>query len=68
MKTQQAYYATRDRNGTEDEITIHAPDGRAMAFIWFWDEPDELARADADAKKADARLIVDALNAYTKGA
>ena len=32
------YYATQDRNGTEDEITIHAPDGRPLAVIQYWEE------------------------------
>jgi hypothetical protein len=56
-----AYYATLDRNGTEDEITIHAPDGRRMLCVAFWDEDDI---PDADQLKADAMLIVKALNAY----
>src|SRR5690349_16219223 len=31
QRRDRGYYATQGRNGTEDEITIHAPDGRAMA-------------------------------------
>ena len=58
MKT--LYYHTQDRNGTEDEILIHAPDGTEMACIWFWDQGDERSAAI----KADAQLIVDAINAY----
>ena len=56
------YYATLDRNGTEDEITIWSPHSRSLAFIWFWD--DEEADSAAAHAKAGARLIVDALNAY----
>ena len=52
------YFSTIDRNGTENEIAIHAPDGRAMMFIQFWGEEGEAA----DQVKADAKLIVDALN------
>jgi hypothetical protein len=55
------YYATLDRNGTEDEITIFTPDGRRMLCVAFWDEPDI---ASAGQLKADAVLIVNALNAY----
>ena len=62
MTTRPTYHATIDRNGTEDEITIHAPDGRAMAAIQFWDKGEE----GATEAKADAELIVDALNAYAK--
>lgn len=63
MTKRKRYYATVDRNGTEDEITIHAPDGNCMAFIWLWDEPD---CPEAKRKKADATLIVNALNAYRR--
>jgi hypothetical protein len=55
------YYAALGRNGTEDEITIVSPSGESLAYIWFWDEPDT---RDARRAKADARLILDALNAY----
>lgn len=48
------YHLSRDKNGTEDEIRIHAPDGRIMASIFFWDESEQA--------EADARLIVEALN------
>jgi hypothetical protein len=57
----RTYYATLDRNGTEDEITIISPSGESLAYIWFWDEPDT---RDARKAEADARLIMDALNAY----
>jgi hypothetical protein len=55
------YYATLDRNGTEDEISIRTPEGRELAFIWFWDDAD---CPHAAAKKVDAEFIVAALNAY----
>ena len=55
------YYATLDRNGTEDEITIVSPSGESLAYIWFWDEPDT---RDARNAKATARRILNALNAY----
>jgi hypothetical protein len=55
------YYATLDRNGTEDEITIVSPSGESLAYIWFWDEPDT---RDANKAKADGMLILNALNAY----
>ncbi len=59
----QAYHASR-RNGTEDEFIIHAPGGREMAYIWFWDqEYDQPGVGDQEAR-ADVRRIVDALNAY----
>ena len=40
MTTRHPYHATIDRNGTEDEIAIRNPDGRCIAFIWLWEEPD----------------------------
>jgi hypothetical protein len=55
------YYATLGRNGTEDEITIVSPSGESLAYIWFWDEPDT---RDASQAKRDARLILNALDAY----
>ena len=55
------YYATLDRDGTEDEITIFTPNGRPMLRVAFWDEPDI---ASAEQLKTDALLIVSALNAY----
>jgi hypothetical protein len=64
MTQEMLYHLTTCRNGTEDEFAIHAPDGRQMAFIWFWDEPDSDHAARA---LADAQLIVDALNAFRKG-
>jgi hypothetical protein len=57
------YYATMDRNGTEDEIAIRTPDGRVMAYMQFWDEPDI---PEAKTHKDDATLIVKALNAYRR--
>jgi len=58
------YHTGLGRNGTEDEITIHAPDGRGLAHIWFWDAtPDQPGAGDRQAK-ADAQLLVEALNAY----
>ena len=63
-KAPEGYHASLGRNGTEDEITIRAPDGRALAQIWFWDEePDQPGVGDQQAK-ADAQLLVAALNAY----
>jgi len=55
------YHATIDRNGTEDELTIHTPEGRPMLCVEFWDEPDSVT---AQQLKKDALLIVKALNAY----
>lgn len=66
MTKQKRYYTTQDRNGTEDEITIRTPDGKSMAFLWFWDEQDEAAKPQADRAKADAWLIVEALNDHQK--
>jgi hypothetical protein len=68
MTKRKQYYATFDRNGTEDEIVLYTPEGRAMLSVAFWDEPyrdkhdpNQLA---IDQKKADAALILNALNAY----
>jgi hypothetical protein len=64
LQVPDGYHTSLGRNGTEDEITIHAPDGRGLAHIWFWDEePDQPGVGDKRAK-ADAQLIVEALNAY----
>jgi hypothetical protein len=60
----QGYHISQDRNGTEDEITIHAPGGRELAYIWFWDEEYDQPGVGDQQAKADARHIVDALNAY----
>lgn len=57
------YYLTYGRNGTEDEITIHRPNGDEMAIIQYWDEPDT---NDAERVEKTAQHIVDALNAYDK--
>jgi hypothetical protein len=66
-KREEGYYTSQDRNGTEDEITIHAPDGRELAYIWFWEaEADQPGAGDQEAK-ADAQHIVAALNAYRPG-
>jgi hypothetical protein len=59
------YYATLDRNGTEDEITLYTPEGRRMLCVSFWDEADI---PEAGQFKADAGLIVEALNAYHRPA
>lgn len=61
MTKRKKYYLSLDRNGTEDEITIHAPNGRGIAFIWFWDDAECVEAAQ---KHRDAKLIVDALNAF----
>jgi hypothetical protein len=70
MKKSKKYYATFDRNGTEDEIIIHTPQGRPMLSVAFWDEqflePDDPEWVAIDQKKADAMLIVNALNAYPR--
>ena len=47
-----------------DEIIICTPDGRPIAYLQFCDDPDEECRPIADKHKADAGLIVAALNAY----
>lgn len=61
MKKQ--FHTTYRRNGTEDEILICRPNGDALAFIQYWDEPDT---NDAAIAEATARHIVEALNAYRK--
>ena len=60
----QGYYTSQRRNGTEDEIVIHAPDGREMAYIWFWDKGWDGPGAGDKTAKTDARRIINALNAY----
>jgi hypothetical protein len=64
MTTRKPYYLMLAREAAMDEITIHAPNGRPMASIAFWDEDDEFATPAADRAKADAELIIKALNAY----
>jgi len=60
----QGYYASIGHNGSEDEITIHAPDDRPMAGIRFWTEEfKEPGVLDKEAQ-AESKLIVGALNAY----
>jgi hypothetical protein len=61
MTEDTRYHLTLDRNGAEDEIIIMSPQGKSLAFIWFWDLEDYPAAAEA---KASAKLIVDALNAF----
>jgi hypothetical protein len=62
------YHATLDRNGTEDEITIYTPEGRPMLCVGFWDayDDEDLNKPDVDQLKADAVLIVEALNTFEK--
>ena len=64
------FYADQSRNGTEDEITIYTPDGRAMLCVGFWDaeHDDDPSKHNADQIKADATLIVEALNSHRKAA
>lgn len=63
------YYATLDRNGTEDEITIYTPDGRPMLCVAFWDaDAWDAGQPGAEQLKADAVLIVEALNSHRKAA
>jgi len=65
MTKTKLYYATQNRNGTEDEITIYTPEGRAMLCVSFWDKnPWDDGQANAPQIKADAELIVNALNAF----
>jgi hypothetical protein len=66
MPDQKQYYAARSRNGTEDEITIYTPDDRSMLCVAFWDreDDDDPLGEHADQLKADAELIVNALNSY----
>lgn len=55
-------------NDTDGEITLYTPDGRAMLSVEFWD-PDydhKPARDYADQLRADALLIVEALNAHRR--
>ena len=61
MTKRNKYYAERYRNGTKDQIDIMSPQGKAIAYIQFWDEPDT---DDAARAEANAMLIVNALNAY----
>ncbi len=64
MAKQVKYFGSIGRNGTEDEIIIHAPNGREMARIWFWDaEHGEPGVGDKEAK-TNGQLIIAALNAY----
>lgn len=63
MTKRKKYYVTIDRNGTEDELCVHAPDGRIMASTQTWHDVDTDGQAQADIK-----LIVDALNAYKREA
>jgi hypothetical protein len=59
----QQYFATLDTNGTEDEITVFAPDGRPMLCVAFWDRNSwDDGQENAPQLKADAVLIVKALN------
>src|SRR5262249_5370497 len=60
----QGYYTSQRRNGTEDEIIIHAPDGRHRAYIRSWEKGWEGPGAGDKPAKADARRILGALNAY----
>ena len=60
----QGYHASQRRNGTEDEIIICAPGGRHMAYIQFWDEGWDGPGVGHKEAKADAKLILAALNAY----
>jgi hypothetical protein len=70
MTKRKKYYATFDRNGTEDEIIIYTPEGRAMLSVAFWDEPyrdaDDPVRLESEQKKADAMLIINALNEFRR--
>lgn len=50
------YYATQTTDCTDDEITIHAPDGRGIAQITFWETVQSQATMYAE-------LIVRAPNA-----
>jgi hypothetical protein len=64
----KAYYWTLGCNGTEDEITIYTPDDREMLCVGFWDRKAwDDGQENAPQLKADAQLIVDALNAYRQG-
>jgi hypothetical protein len=61
----QGYYASICRDGlAKHEVTIHAPDGREMAYLWFIGKEGDPPGVSDKAAKADARRIVDALNAY----
>ena len=60
----QGYHTSQRRNGTEDEIIIHGPDGRHMAYIWFWEKGWDGPGVGDKTAKADARRIINALNAY----
>ncbi|MFO0958264.1 MAG: hypothetical protein U0800_12695 [Isosphaeraceae bacterium] len=64
------HYATLNRSGTEAEITIYTPDGRAMFYVGIWDtrQVEDPANDNPDQVKADAELIVDALNTHLKAA
>lgn len=66
MTEHNRYYATQDRNGTEDEITIYTPEGRRMLCVAFWDKDEwDDGQEDAGQIKADVEMIVNALNAYS---
>ena len=55
------FEGARDRDGCDDLIVIRGPDGRELAEIRFWDEPDT---DHAERAEADARMILHRLNLY----
>ncbi len=62
MSKPKNYHAERHHNGTEDQIDIMSPQGKAIAFIQYWDERDTDHAAQAE---TNATLIIAALNAFT---
>ena len=60
----QGYYASIGRQDGWDELTIHAPNGRDMAYLWYRKKRANLPGVGPKAAKAAVRRIVNALNAY----
>jgi hypothetical protein len=64
MRTRKRYYATTSGHAAGIDIAIRSPDRSLMANILglaLFDDGSGIEKA-----KADAKLIVDALNAYAK--
>lgn len=67
------YHYTLDRIGpdlrgcgTQEQITIRKPDGRQMAVIQFWENTVCDQGVATEEARADATLIVDALNHHAR--
>jgi hypothetical protein len=56
------YFFSINEYGNYNAILIHAPDGRVIATLSYWADP--YSANSATRAHADAKLILDALNAY----